>query len=199
MGEWEDAQEAELAWWGACTNTFDEEDMQFVEAQCMGLQLDGCTVRVDGGYIVDIGGGPTSLLLKAQGWDRARVVDPAKYPEWVYGRYTAAGIECVTWKGEKYVDLALGDAHLPDEVWMYNVLQHVEDPRKVVQGACNLAPVVRLFEWVEFPTNEAHIHTLHAADIVRWATEAGSLVDGAVEPIEWRGERNLGYHAVMAR
>jgi len=36
--------------------------------------------------------------------------------------------------------------------------------------------VVRLFEWVEEPLNDCHIHTLHADAIEYWATQAGADV-----------------------
>ena len=72
----------ERDWWGNCVNTFAEEVKQLTYANRMGL----VNVGVDGGYwpvydlqgksIVDIGGGPVSMLLKAVGHQGSAVVDP---------------------------------------------------------------------------------------------------------------------------
>ena len=58
-----------------------------------------------------------------------------------------------------------------DEVWLYNVLQHVGDPAKVVanavgrlaQGGC-----LRLFEWINIPADDCHPHVLTPDGILNW-------------------------------
>jgi hypothetical protein len=194
--EWEAAQEVESAWWGDCTNTYHAETMQFLMATRMGLNVWDSHIRT-AGTIADIGGGPVSMLLKSEGWERAIVVDPGVYPRWTRDRYGSAGIEVRQVMGEAFVHLA---EVTPDEIWIYDTLQHVVDPEAIVAGACDLAPVVRLFEWIEFETNDAHIHTLIAADIESWATKAGSHVAaGGVTNVPFRGEDNLCFPAVFVR
>jgi hypothetical protein len=194
---WEDAQAAETAWWGNCVNTYDEESMQLIEADRMGLVVEPGPVIRTAGSIVDIGGGPVSLLLKAEDWDTAEVVDPGAFPAWTLQRYAAAGIAVNLMTGEDYVR---STRRPPDEIWIYNTLQHVMDPGAVVEGACKLAPVVRIFEWIEFETNDAHIHSLLASEIERWARNGGDVhIEGDVEAIEWAGASNLSYHGVFTR
>lgn len=54
------------------------------------------------------------------------------------------------------------------EVWLFNCLQHVRDPEAVVTKAKQLAPVVRFFEPVDYPTCVYHPHTFTETDFVRW-------------------------------
>ena len=55
-----------------------------------------------------------------------------------------------------------------DEVWLFNVLQHVIDPEKIIAKAKEVAPVIRFFEPVDYPTCVYHPHTFSQADFERW-------------------------------
>lgn len=55
-----------------------------------------------------------------------------------------------------------------DEVWMFNCLQHVRDPELVIDKAKDIAPVVRFFEPVDYPTCVYHPHTFSQQDFERW-------------------------------
>lgn len=195
MTTWGDAQEAETAWWGTCQNTYDEETMQLIMAAKMGLAVQGAVITA-AGTIADIGGGPVSLLLKTQGWLRAMVVDPAIYPTWTRARYGGAGIEVIGDKGEDF--LAYNTGWL-DEVWVYNTLQHVDDPEAIVVGACRSAGTVRIFEWIGFETNDCHIHTLDGNLIRAWAMGTGVQASSMMESISWAGGEHLSFHGVFTR
>lgn len=43
-----------------------------------------------------------------------------------------------------------------DEVWLFNILQHVIDPYKIVERAKNQSKVVRFFEPINYGINECH-------------------------------------------
>jgi hypothetical protein len=43
-----------------------------------------------------------------------------------------------------------------DEVWFFNVLQHVKDPELQIKKAKQIAKVVRVFEPIHVPTDTAH-------------------------------------------
>lgn len=173
MGDWQIAQQSEREWWEDCRNTYFEEEKQLKYAEKMGLRrIPGpkTPYRFDmgGRSVLDIGGGPTSLLLKCDNV-RGIIVDPLEYPQWVYERYKLAGIEYKRGKGEDI------DATGFDEVWLYNVLQHVEDPQRVIQNARKAGKVVRIFEWVDAQTNQCHIHKLDAASLDLWLGSKGNL------------------------
>jgi len=121
-------------------------------------RLQGYVYDLQGKSVLDVGGGPVSLLLKCINLGRGVVVDPCKFPPWTRGRYAGSGINLMRVKAE---GLSSGVSDGPfDEVWIYNVLQHVEDPRKVLEVALSLGKVVRLFDWLETPVNAGHVHSL---------------------------------------
>lgn len=165
MGHWQDAQEEELNWWGTCTNTLGEEIKQLVYARLMGISFyhDGSTpynIELNGKHILDIGGGPCSLLLKTKN-GKGMLADPCDYPAWVEERYKLAGIKYNKLKGE---DIKLKKVF--DEVWIYNVLQHVDSVEKIIQNAKQALKsngLIRIFEWIDHPTNHAHPISLSKA------------------------------------
>jgi hypothetical protein len=151
----------ERAFWGNCVNTYGEETKQLVYADRMQLAPyhDGRSICIDlgGRTVIDIGGGPTSLLLKCKNLgEGSTVIDPTDYPEWVHARYREASIyERYGMKGEQ---LHLNENF--DEAWIYNVLQHVDDPALIVANARRAAKIVRLFEWIDLPPHPGHPHML---------------------------------------
>ena len=164
---WRRAQAWERGWWGDCVNTHGEEEKQLLYARRMGLRShhDGRSpynIALDGRSVVDVGGGPCSLLLKCVFGGRMMVIDPLEFPAWVLARYECAGIEhrCVC--GE---DLDVGGF---DEAWIYNVLQHARDPRLVVERALAAARLVRVFEWIDTSTNVGHPHLLSQVALDAW-------------------------------
>jgi hypothetical protein len=154
---WEKSQFIESSWWGKCEFAYQEEIKQSTYARLMGLR----TSKFDGKMaydglgksIIDIGGGPASILLKTINTKDRYVLDPITYPKWVELRYMELGINRIYRPAE---DFELPDV---DEVWLYNVLQHVQDPSLILKKIINI-PVIRIFEWINCPTNDAHPHSL---------------------------------------
>ena len=72
----------EKDYWGDCTNTFDEDQKHYVYSKLMGITRVGYSFEVDNKRILDIGGGPTSMLLKTLHLQEGLVIDPIKYPAW---------------------------------------------------------------------------------------------------------------------
>lgn len=145
----------EKGYWGTCQNTFEEERKQLVYAKYMGLQFsdyNSWIVGLEGKKILDIGGGPSSLLLKTNGLARAKVIDPLQYPTWVYHRYDAAKVEWEIQYGEQILE----DDDSFDEVWIYNVLQHTQNPEEIIRLAGKVAPIIRMFEWINIPPYAGH-------------------------------------------
>jgi hypothetical protein len=162
----------EAAWWGDCANTFHEEQKQLVYARRMGLVADWTVAhppvfRLDARQVIDIGGGPCSLLLKTEDAGRSVVMDPATYPAWVSDRYAAHGVELWRQPGEEL------DGYTFDEAWVYNTLQHVRDPAEVIARARRCAGTVRLFEWLDIPPYDGHPHMLTEAALNEWLGLSG--------------------------
>lgn len=166
---------SEVAFWGECTNTFHEEEKQLVYAGRMGLYpstqvAHPPTFDIGGRSVIDIGGGPVSLLLKCSNRGKCAVVDPIipELPAWVYHRYFNSGIEVLSIPAEE-----LPHDRRWDEAWLYNVLQHVSSPSQVVRNAIAVSKTVRIFEWIDVPAYEGHPHELRSSDLDAWFNGMG--------------------------
>lgn len=172
----------ELQYWGDCTNTYDEESKQYVYARLMGLKRAGFSFDASSKSVIDIGGGPVSMLLKCvHRGELCVVVDPLmnRYPSWVRDRYRTADIASIGATGENVVDALMlkPDAcNKFDEAWIYNCLQHVEDPAWIISNARALAPVLRIFEWINIPAHEGHPHTLTREKLDEWIGGTGNVI-----------------------
>lgn len=175
---WHDAQHDEKGWWGNCVNTFWEETKQLVYAEYMGLKTvpneqNLHNFNMDGKDVLDIGGGPVSMLLKTIGKGKRVVVDPCDYPAWIGERYKAANITYLRGPGEQ-----IGEEGKYDEVWIYNVLQHTDDPYLILINAkVALKPggILRIFEWIDTEQNIAHPHILTEELLNSWTKQTGNV------------------------
>jgi hypothetical protein len=167
----------EAAWWGDCGNTFHEEQKQITYATRMGLRPEWTVAHppqfdLGGHSVIDIGGGPVSLLLKCVNRGHAIVVDPADFPSWVFERYRHCDIEL--WHG-KAEEIEGGPRY--DEAWIYNVLQHVEDPELVIRNARASAEIIRLFEWVDQEPRPGHPNLLTEELLNGWLGGTGFVAN----------------------
>lgn len=172
---WDEAQKWEAKWHNNCINSYFEETKQIIYAKRMGLVAvpdEGKFPCYDmqGKSILDIGGGAYSLLLKSINFSLAVVVDPCEYPEWTLSRYRAANIDFLQMKGEQ-----LNITDKIDEVWIYNCLQHTEDPEKVIAKAKEIAPLIRLFEWIDHGITPGHLHDLKEDKLNKWLGGKGTV------------------------
>jgi len=148
MSDWHEDNEWEKNWWENCQNTYGEETKQLEYASRMRLDLrydsKGPYIDLQGKNVLDMGGGPVSLLLKCRNLGICTVADPCEYPQWVEQRYITSGINYFKIKGEDFTSKVIFD-----EVWCYNVLQHVEDPKRIVDNMRKSAKIIRVFDWLE--------------------------------------------------
>lgn len=171
--EWSKHQEFEKNWHGNCLHTLTEELKQVAYAQKMGLTPEWSGgqwpwFNFEGKSVIDIGGGPSSMLLKGYNLSYSTVVDPCDYPEWVINRYALGNISFCKLPAEEFemsvkYDLAL----------CYNVLQHTIDPEKIINNMREGAKQIRLFEWVDMPPVEGHPHELTADNLRKWLKTDG--------------------------
>ena len=142
--------EFEKDYWGNCANTFDEDQKHFVYAKFMEIPQTHYSFDVKGKRILDIGGGPSSMLLKCKNLKEGKVCDPIKYPHWTKLRYAEHKIGVKVQRGEDVNEEGW------DEVWIYNCLQHVDSVERIINNAKRAAPVLRIFEWIDIPAHEGH-------------------------------------------
>jgi len=163
--KWADAQKHEAEFWGNCLNLhtwheFVKQEMYGREMSLVADYGDGSgEFDVLGKSVLDIGGGPVSMTLRCYNASHLVVADPIKWPASVFRRYRGYGIQFVRVAGED-LPRSLG---LFEEVWIYNVLQHVDDPMVVMSRAKEHLTddgKLRIFEWINIPADDCHPHVL---------------------------------------
>jgi len=169
-----EAQKWEKEWWGNCVNTYGEEMKQFLYAEKMGLNR-APTIKtpyrfdLQGKSVLDIGGGPTSLLLKCENV-KSLVIDPINFPKWIWDRYEEAGITFLCMEGE---EIPTKDSF--DEVWIYNVLAHCKNPKEIIENARKVSKLIRIFEWIDTPVGAGHISSLTEKELNEWLEGEGKV------------------------
>jgi hypothetical protein len=171
-----DDYDFERSFWSDCCNTFSEDQKHFIYGNLMGLTGDKYqfAYNVHNKRILDIGGGPTSMLLKTDNLKEGKVCDPIQYPQWTKDRYSYKNISVDVICGEDINESGW------DEVWMYNVLEHTIDPEMVVKKAMAAGKVFRIFEWIDIPPHEGHPHMITQEQLEKWIGQKGKtkVLDG---------------------
>ncbi len=191
--EWDKAQEFEKAWWTTSRNTFGEEVKQLFYAKKMGLDVlnygQGKVIDCHNQSVCDIGGGIVSLLLKAKNLSFGAIVEPMPLVGWGYMRYLQVGLNVIVEPAET-VKLT----GIYDEIWIYNVLQHTQDPKAIIENAKKHAKLIRIFEWLDTPPHDGHPQTLRQKDLDKWLGGEGRVEE--LDPETWDGY-NKSYYGVF--
>lgn len=165
----ENDYEFEKQYWGDCCNTFDEDQKHYVYSRLMGIERSHYSFVVGNKRILDIGGGPSSMLLKVEDLKEGLVVDPIAYPQWTVDRYAIKNIRVKVDQGENVNERGWG------EVWIYNCMQHADNPKKIIKNALRAAPILRLFEWIDVPAHDGHPHELTEQALNSWIEKIGKV------------------------
>jgi len=175
---WQKAQEWEASWHGTAVNSFNEELKQLEYAKLMGIKRTPnlktpYSFDLEGKSILDIGSGAYSLLLKCTNFKDSVVSDPLMndFPEWVIKRYITHGLKPAMSSGEDLDGLKRSF----DEVWFYNVLEHVYDPKKIIDNAKRLGKIVRVFEWLDTKQSIGHLQLLTESKMNKWLNGNGKV------------------------
>lgn len=183
---WQEAQLAEAAWLANSQETaehyrrtygnyfrylamsFDQEGKSIVEIGCSAYPaLSYCeNVRCDQEPHTNlIDGSPASGII----------IEPLISPK----------LKCIVddqglyWIRHSLEDMGL----LPhaDEVWLFNVMQHIQNPELFVSRCKQIAPVIRFFEPIDFGISDCHPHTYSIDDFIRWFGHAERYKGGSDE------------------
>ena len=174
--DWKETQKHEAEYWGNCLGM--RAWGEFVKQEMYGREMGVFDAYGDGAgelelrskSVLDVGGGPVSMTLRCYGATNLTVVDPCTWPNSVARRYSNYGITFVSGAGEDLHQLTLPQQRY-DEVWLYNVLQHVREPEQVVKNAlARVTPggVFRTFEWCYIPADDCHPHVLTPEKMLTW-------------------------------
>ena len=130
------------------------------------------------------------MLLKCLGLKEGLVIDPIRYPDWTLDRYKSKNISVTVDVGENL------NVEGWDEVWIYNCLQHVHDPQKIISNAKKAARFLRIFEWIDIPAHPGHPHMLTKNLLDSWIGQSG--VSGTFSSGGCHGKAYYGafYHGI---
>ena len=109
----------------------------------------GINQDLNGKSVIEIGPGRVAGLLFCQNYAKSYVLEPTDYPEADY-LYAGKNLEVVRKIAEEW------EFPKVDEVWLFNLLQHVKDPDELIMRCKNAAKVIRFFEPLDLPTNLEH-------------------------------------------
>jgi hypothetical protein len=98
-----------------------------------------------------------------------KVYDPSTYPDWTIERYNKHGIEYVKKGGEEVNETKY------DEVWIYNCLQHTQDPELIIQNAKKAGKRLRIFEWLDTPQEIGHPQIITQENLEKWIGQKGNV------------------------
>ena len=109
-----------------------------------------------GKKVLEVGGGAYPSVLHVTGLSKAVCVEPNfdSFPEDIKDKFKSENIEAISTAFEEYK----GDEEF-DEVWFFNVLQHVIDPELQISNAKKIAKTIRIFEPIHTATNNEHPHS----------------------------------------
>lgn len=151
---WQEAQTAEIA-----VVSYDRENSR---RACQHIfDYLGMPEDYSGKLITEIGCGPYPALSFCSG-ARGIVYEPLHFDT----LEELAREQMIVWFQRPFEDTPY--PIMSDEVWIFNCLQHVRDPELVVNKAKSIAPVIRFFEPVDYPTCVYHPHTFSQQDFERW-------------------------------
>jgi hypothetical protein len=146
-----------------------------IPATCDRSFFPGLVPRV----VAEFGCGPQGMVLETPlAAPGSLAIDPLTFLPEDEARYEKAGMVRLRHAGE----LPVG--HPFEESWVCNVLQHTVNPDAVLAQAVTATRAVRLFEWVDVPTDELHLHVLTEGRLTGPLAQAGFRCVG-----ESRGER----------
>jgi hypothetical protein len=150
QSRWQEAQAAELT-----ATSYERENSRRAYAHIFDYL--GMPEDCGGKTIIEVGCGPfpaTTFVVNLE----PVLVEPLWFRE-------LARLVGAVWLMEPFED---AEVVRSDEIWLFNCLQHVRDPELVITKAKEIAPVVRFFEPVDYPTCVYHPHTFTEDDFRRW-------------------------------
>ena len=119
----------------------------------------GIDPDLQGKSVIEVGPGRISSLLFCKNFSKSYVVEPTDY-DGIDHLYLNSNIEILKQRAE--------ECEMPkvDEVWLFNLMQHVQDPDKLIDSCKKAAKVIRFFEPIDLPTNNEHPFSFSREDFV---------------------------------
>ena len=121
--------------------------------------------------IAEIGCARISALFFCNNYSKSYVIEPTYYPE-ADKYYDGKDIVKIHERAEQ--------CNFPkvDEVWMLNLLQHVQSPDLIIEKAKQNSKIIRFFEPIDYPTNDQHPFSFSLDDYKKYFGDCVKLYVG---------------------
>lgn len=127
--------------------------------------------------ILDIGGGPKSLLMGTFGYGTSTIIDPVDYPAHIEGLGNLLASKKITFRNCTAEDI-VDEYDNYDEVWCYNTIPHTDTPEKFLLSLVRKLKdggIIRIMEPMHKPyLNHPTEVTKELFDIIR--TNASEII-----------------------
>lgn len=109
----------------------------------------GIDKNLDGKSIVEIGPGRIAGLLFCHNYSKSYIIEPTDYED-IDHLYQSKDLEIIKETTE--------ECEFPkvDEVWIFNLMQHVQDPDLLIRKCKENSKIIRFFEPIDLPVNNEH-------------------------------------------
>jgi len=115
--------------------------------------------ELKGKFIIEIGSGDFPALIFCSNYAKSYIIEPIGSVFLHMSRQNQNIIHI-----NNKAEIVLLKKNLLDfkkensEVWLLNVLQHVQEPDKIIELSKEVASIIRFFEPINYPVDKMHIH-----------------------------------------
>lgn len=129
---------------------------------------------LNGKTILEIGPARISSLLYCNNYGPSFIAEPTRYEdsEHLYNEKN------ITFIREVYEDC---ESPIVDEIWLFNVLQHIVDPDLFIEKCKKNAKVIKFFEPINTPIEIHHPHSFTLDDYIKYFGDSVKLYKGSTE------------------
>lgn len=127
-----------------------------------------------GKTVLEIGPARIAALLYCNNYGPSFIVEPTKYEDSEY-LYNEKQISFIR---EVYEEC---DSPKVDEIWLFNVLQHIIDPDLFIEKCKKNTKVIKFFEPINTPIEVHHPHSFTLDDYTNYFGKSVKLYQGSTE------------------
>lgn len=117
--------------------------------------------NLEGKSIIEIGPGRISGLLFCENYSKSYILEPTVYAG-INHLYQDKNLEIIQKTAEEW------DFPRVHEIWLLNLMQHVQNPDLLINKCKTSANAIRFFEPVDLPTNNEHPFTFSMEDYISY-------------------------------
>ena len=179
LERWREAQYAERA----CHNTdLNNNPVHYADTYKTYFKYLGLGTDLEGLHVIEIGPAMHPALAICKNYGQSIIIEPMgttileEFCKQNNIKFISQPVETLSYIEE------IDDMENVLEVWLFNVMQHVIDPEKVVARCKDIADRIRFFEPINTPVEAHHPHSFTGDDYVRWFGDSVQFYRGGCEP-----------------